>query len=59
MKEKIGELENDFREELFRWMRKYFIGVVKGFSGKSRFLVRFQYGCEKDLTLNRLVMVTV
>ena len=33
--------------------------MVQGVSGKRRFLVRFQYGFEKDLTSNQLTAVTV
>ena len=40
-------------------MRKEFNGVVQGISGKKRFLVRFQDGCEKDLSSNQLTTVIV
>ena len=33
--------------------------VVKGVSSKSRFLVRFQDGCDKDLISNKLTVVIV
>ena len=33
--------------------------MVQGLSGKRRLLVRFQDGCEKDMTLNQLTVVTV
>ena len=33
--------------------------MLKGIYGKRRFLDRFQYGCEKDLTLNQLAFITV
>ena len=33
--------------------------MVKVVSGKSRFLVRFYDGCEKYITSNQLIIVTV
>ena len=42
-----------------RWLRKGLTGVVQGISGKGRFLVRFQDGCEKNMTSNQLTAVTV
>ena len=33
--------------------------MVQGVSSNSRFLVRFQYGCEKDLNSNKLTAVAV
>ena len=33
--------------------------MVKGLSGKMRFLVMFQYECDKDTTSNQLTVVTV
>ena len=41
-----------------RRMRKEFTGVVKGVSDRRRFLVRFQNGCEKNLSSNQLTVVT-
>ena len=35
------------------------IGAVHGISVNKRFLVRFQDGCEKDLTSNQLTIVIV
>ena len=46
-------------EGFFRRMRKDLAGVVQGVSFKRGFLVRFQYGCEKDITSNQLDVVTV
>ena len=40
-------------------MRKYLTGVVQGVSGRRRFLVRFQNGCEKNISLNQLTVVIV
>ena len=40
-------------------MRKYLTGVMQGFSGKRRFLVSFQDGCENGLTSNKLASGTV
>ena len=31
--------------------------MVQGVSKKRRFLVRFQYGCKKDMTSNQLTVV--
>ena len=59
MKAKVGELEGEFREEFSRRPGKDLTGVVQGVSGKRRFLMRFQYGCEKDLTLNQLTIATL
>ena len=58
MKEKVGELEDEVREGFSRRLRKELTGVVQGVSGKMRFLVRFQDGCEKDLILNQLTVGT-
>ena len=33
--------------------------MVQGVSGRSRFLVRFQNGCEKNLSSNQLTFVIV
>ena len=40
-------------------MRNYLNGVFQRISGNDRFLVRFQDGCEKDLTSNQLTIVIV
>ena len=50
VKENVGELYNEVREGFSRRPRKELTGVVQGVSGKRRFLVIFQDGCEKDLT---------
>ena len=34
-------------------------GVVKGVWGGKRFLMRFQYGCENNLSSNQLTVVIV
>ena len=44
VKTKIGELEEEVREGSSRRTRKELTGVVQVFSGKNRFLVRFQDG---------------
>ena len=54
VKSKIGELEEEVREGFLRLLRKELTGVVQGVYGKKRFLMRFQYGCKKDLTSNQL-----
>ena len=59
IKAKVGELEEEVREGILWRSRKELTGVVQGASGKKRFLVRFQDGYEKDLTLNQLTVVIV
>ena len=59
VKAKVGTLEDEVREGFSRWLREDFIDMVQGLSGKRRLLVRFWDGCEKDLTLNQLTVVTV
>ena len=59
MKSKVGELDEEARDEFSRRLRKELMGVVQGVSGKKRFLVRFQYGCENNLSSNQLTIVTV
>ena len=58
VKAKIGELEEEVRVGSSRRMRKELTGVVQGVSSKRRFLVRFQNGCKKNLSLNQLTVVT-
>ena len=58
VKAKIGELEEEVRLGSSRRMRKELHGVVKCVSGRRRFLVRFQNGCEKNLSSNQLTIVT-
>ena len=55
----IGELEEEARAGSPRRMRKDLTGVVKGVSGKKRFLVSFQDGCKNNLSLNQLTVVIV
>ena len=57
VKAKIGELEDEIRVGSARRMRKELTGVVQAISGKSRFLVRFHDGCEKNLSSNQLTVV--
>ena len=52
VKSKIGELEDEVREGSSRRISKELNGVVQGVSGKKRFLVRFQDGCENNLSSN-------
>ena len=54
---KVGDLEEDVREGLTRRLRKELTSVLQGVSGKKRFLVRFQYGCKKDMTSNNFTIV--
>ena len=53
VKAKIGELEEEVRVGSARRMRKELTGVVQGVSGRRRLLVRFQNGCEKNLSSNQ------
>ena len=59
VKSKIGELEEEVRAGNSRRLRKEFTVVVQGVSGRSRFLVRFQNGCENNLSSNQLTVVIV
>ena len=59
MKAKVSELEDEVREIFYRLMGKDLNDVVKRLSSKRRFLVRFKYGCEKNMTLNQLNVLTV
>ena len=59
VKTKIGELEEELRAGNSRWIRKDLTGVVKGVSGRRRFLVRFQNGCKKNTSSNQLTVVIV
>ena len=59
VKAKIGELEEEVRAGSSRRMRKELTGVVQGVSGRRRFLVRFQNGCENNLFSNQLTAVIV
>ena len=40
-------------------IRKGLTGAVKVVSGRRRFLVRFQNGCENDMSSNELTVVVV
>ena len=57
VKTKIGELEEEARSGNSIIMRKEFTGVVQGVLGRRRFLVRFQNGCENNLSSNKLTVV--
>ena len=59
VKAKIGELEEEVRADNSRRMGKELTGVVQGVSGRRRFLVRFQNGCENNLSSNQLTVVVV
>ena len=56
VKSKIGELEEKVRVSSSRRIRKELTGVVQGVSGRRIFLVRFQNGCKKNLSLNKLTI---
>ena len=59
VKSKIGELEEEVRAGSSRRTRKELTGMVQGVYGNRRLLMRFQDGCEKDLTSNKLTIMTV
>ena len=42
-----------------RLLKKELTGVVQGVYEKKSFWVRFQDGCENDLTFNKFTLVTV
>ena len=52
LKAKAGELEDEVREGFYMRISKGLTGLVKGVSGKRRFLVNFQDDFEKDVTSN-------
>ena len=58
MKSKVGELQDEVREVFTRRLRKNLTRVVQGVSGKSRLLVRFKDGYEKDMTSNQISVMT-
>ena len=55
----IDELEEEVRAGSSRRMRKELTGVVQSVSGRKRFLVRFQNGCENNMSSNQLNVVIV
>ena len=59
MKTKIGELEEEVRAGSSIRMSNELTSVVQGVSGRRRFLERFQNGCEKNLSSNKLTFVIV
>ena len=59
VKDNIGELDEEVRAGISISMIKYLTGVVQGVSDRRRFLVRFQNGCEKNLSSNQLTAVIV
>ena len=58
-KAKVGELEDEIREEFSLWMRKELAGAMKLIYGNRMFLMIFQDGYEKDTTANKITAVTV
>ena len=59
VKDKIGELEEEVRAGNSRRIKKELTGVVQCVLGRRRFLVRFQNGCENNLSSNQLTVVIV
>ena len=56
---KIGELKDEVRTGSSRRMRNYLTCVLEGFLVKKRLLVRFQDGCENNMSSNQLTVVIV
>ena len=52
VKAKVGELEEEIGEGFSRRLRKEMTGVVQEVVGKRRYLVRSQYGLEKEIASN-------
>ena len=59
VKAKIVELEEEVWVGSSRRTRKELTGVVQCVSGRRKFLVKFQNGCEKNLSSNQLTVVIV
>ena len=59
VKFKIYELEEEVRAGSSRRMRKELTGFVQVIFEKKRFLVRFYYGCENNLSLDQLTIMIV
>ena len=59
VKAKLGELEEDIREEFLRRFRKEMTGVVQEVVGKRRYLVMFQDGGEKEMLSSSLTIMAV
>ena len=59
VKEKVGELEDEVREEFSSLVGRELTDVVKVLSYKRKLLVRFKDLCEKYLTSNQLTIVIV
>ena len=59
VKSNIGELEEKVRSGSSRRMRKELTRVVQGVSGRRRLLVRFQNGCNDNISSNQHTVVIV
>ena len=59
VKSNIGELEEEVKAGSSIRTRKELTGVVKGVSGRRRFLVRFHNGYKKNMSSNQLTVVIV
>ena len=59
VKGKIGDLEDELRERFYRRPRKELNDVVEAVSSKRRFLERFQDGCDKNMTSNKITVLTL
>ena len=59
MKVKVGWLEDGVREVFSRRIWGKLSSVVGAVFGNRRHLMIFQDRCEKDLTLNKIIVVTV
>ena len=59
MKVKVGWLEDGIRAVFYRRLLGKLRTVVEAVFGKRRLLMIFQDGCEKDLTFNQIILMTV
>ena len=57
MKSKVGEMEEEIRGVNLRRLSKYMTDVVQDVVGKRGYLVRFQDGGEKEMSLTLLTIV--
>ena len=57
VKANIGKLEEKVREGCLRRTMNELSGMVQRILGNKKFFVRFQDGCEKNLSLDQLTIV--
>ena len=59
VKAKVDDLEEDIREGFLRRFMKNMTVVVQEVVGKRSYLVRFQYGLDKEMLTKQLTIVVV